>query len=98
MTTPFEPVIGEWYKTPEGETFEVVALDEHDGTIDVQYYDGTVEEFDMETWGALELLTAAPPEDTAGAYDDVGSDDFRGLEELEAVREDWAQSSFDDYD
>ena len=98
MTTPFEPVIGEWYKMPEGEIFEVVAINEHDGTVDVQYNDGTVGEFDMETWGTLELATVAPPDDSAGAYDDVDGDDYRSIDELEVVREDWGQNSFDDYD
>lgn len=98
MTTPFEPVIGEWYKMPEGTVFEVVAINEHDGTIDVQYADGTVGEYDVETWGTLELVTVAPPDDSAAAYDDVDSSDYRGLDDLEGVGEDWVQNSFDDYD
>ena len=97
MTTPFEPVIGEWYKRPEGEVFEVVAINEHDGTIDVQYDDGTVGEFDTETWAMLALTTVAPP-DSAGEYDDASSDDLHGIEELGGVREDCVQNSFDDYD
>ena len=98
MTTPFEPVIGEWYKMPEGTVFEVVAINEQDATIDVQYADGTVGEYDVETWGALELITVAPPDDSAAAYDDVDGNDFRGLDDLEGVGEDWAQNRSDDYD
>ena len=72
MAVP-QPNIGNWYKVTGGETFEVVALDEDDGTIEIQYFDGTVEEMDVEDWesqwedGALE--TAEPPEDWTGSVD-----------------------------
>jgi hypothetical protein len=42
------PVIGEWYRRPGGETFEVVAIDPDDRTIEIQYFDGTVEELELE--------------------------------------------------
>jgi hypothetical protein len=51
----------------------VVALDEDDGTIEIQYFDGTVEEMDVEDWetqwddGALE--SAEAPEDWTGSVD-----------------------------
>ena len=72
MAVP-QPNIGNWYKVTGGETFEVVALDEDDGTIEIQYFDGTVEEMDVEDWesqwedGALE--NAEPPEDWTGSVD-----------------------------
>lgn len=97
MPSQFEPVIGDWYKMPDGETFEVVAIDEDDGTIDVQHYDGTVEEFDIDTWNTLELETASPPEDLAGAYDNLDGDDYRGLGDMDAIGNDWG-SGMDDYD
>jgi hypothetical protein len=68
-----QPSIGNWYRVTGGETFEVVAVDEDDGTIEIQYFDGTVEELDIEDWesqwedGALE--TAEPPEDWTGSVD-----------------------------
>jgi len=30
----------------------------------------------METWNAMEIENAAPPEDWSGAYDDVDNDEF----------------------
>ena len=72
MAVP-QPNIGNWYKVTGGETFEVVALDEDDGTIEIQYFDGTVEEMDVEDWesqwedGALE--NAEPLEDWTGSVD-----------------------------
>ena len=41
MTSNSLPIIGKWYKNKSGETLEVVAFDEDDGCIEIQYYDGT---------------------------------------------------------
>jgi len=78
-----KPIIGNWYRITGGERFEVVAYDEDDGTIELQYFDGTVEEMDIEDWhaekenGALEEIEA--PEDWTGSVDvDPEEDDARG--------------------
>jgi len=72
------PQVGAWYRLPDGKLFEVVALNEHDRTIDVQHYDGTVEEWDLETWNDLILERAEAPEDWTGSVDidkaDYGAD------------------------
>ena len=81
MATP-QPGIGDWYRLNGGALFEVVALDDDDGTIEIQYFDGTVEEMDIEDWdtqwedGALE--SAEAPEDWSGSVDVETSDDVRG--------------------
>ena len=50
MAAP-QPGIGDWYRQKEGgDLFEVVAFDDDDGTIEIQYFDGTVEEMDVEDW------------------------------------------------
>ena len=72
MVAP-QPRIGDWYRSNGGELFEVGAGDEDDGTIDIQYFDGTVEEMDREDWeaqweeGLIEV--AEPPEDWSGSVD-----------------------------
>ncbi len=50
--------IGEWYRARGGELLEVVAIDEDDGTIEVQYFDGTVEELDLADWQAQRTARA----------------------------------------
>ncbi|MGH8297368.1 MAG: DUF6763 family protein, partial [Steroidobacteraceae bacterium] len=61
------------------ERFEVVARDDDAGTIDIQYFDGTVEEMDREDWeaqweeGALEAAEA--PDDWSGSVDAEGADE-----------------------
>jgi hypothetical protein len=44
------PVIGQWYRRPGGDSFEVVAVDPDDRTIEIQYFDGTIEELELEEW------------------------------------------------
>jgi hypothetical protein len=63
------PEVGRWYQTPEGDYLEVVAWDPEDETVEVQHYDGAIEEFDQENWEELELRKAEPPEDWAGSLD-----------------------------
>jgi hypothetical protein len=67
------PGIGEWYRLSSGELLEVVALDEMDGTLEAQYFDGTVEEFDIEDWRAQRasgsIEEAEAPEDWSGSVD-----------------------------
>ena len=67
--------VGDWFKTLEGENLEVVAYDADEGVIEVQFYDGTVEEYDEDSWDELSLRPAEPPEDWSGSLD-VTRDDY----------------------
>ena len=73
------PDVGKWYRAAGGEAFEVVALDEEDGTVEVQYFDGTVAEFEFEDWEAQrasgEIEDAEAPEDWTGSVDADFEDD-----------------------
>jgi hypothetical protein len=81
MTAPL-PSIGAWYRHTGGDSFEVVAFDEDDGTIEIQYFDGTVEEMDTEDWESQwadrTLEAAEPPEDWTGSVDVESADDQGG--------------------
>lgn len=75
-------MIGDWYSLRGGDLFEVVAVDEAEGTVEVQYFDGTVEEFELDDWyaqsSAGEIEEAEAPEDWTGSVDiDRGADDSR---------------------
>jgi hypothetical protein len=67
--------IGSWFKTVDGDKLEIVAFDLEEGVIEVQFYDGTVAEYDFEDWEELEVLPIAPPEDWSGSYD-LTQDDY----------------------
>ena len=63
------PIIGNWYKNSnEMQLFEVVAIDEKNGTIEVQYEGGEIGEFDFDSWKEMMLTAAAQPEDGNAAY------------------------------
>lgn len=69
------PVVGEWYADPQGITFEVVAVDDEDSAIEVQYFDGTLEELDADAWKDMQLKSVEPPEDWSGSLD-IERDDY----------------------
>jgi hypothetical protein len=68
-----KPVVGQWYRGVTNELFEVVAIDDGDETIEIQFFDGTVTEMDFETWNQQlldrSLDSADAPEDWSGAVD-----------------------------
>jgi len=68
-----KPIVGQWYRGVTNELFEVVAVDEGDETIEIQYFDGTVTEMDFDGWNQQlldRMLDAADaPEDWSGAID-----------------------------
>jgi len=68
------PVIGDWYRRPGGESFEVVAIDRDDQTIEIQYFDGTIAELELEEWLEDVIESTEPPEDWTGSVDDEPED------------------------
>lgn len=90
--TELEPIIGNWYRhLDKGQTFRVVAVDGMNGAIEVQHFDGAVEEIDSAAWADLELEPAAEPENWSGPVDDVETDDM-DYSETDMQAADWRQS------
>jgi hypothetical protein len=69
-----KPVVGEWYQSPEGAEFEVVAIDQDERTVEIQYFDGAVEELDYSSWVQMPLQPSQPPEDWSGSVDMMKED------------------------
>lgn len=82
------PAVGDWYEAPGGVKFEVVAVDDEDGSIDIQHYDGTVEELDFDAWEESEYFPTDPPEDYSGSLD-IERDDY-GVDLDRAAVQDWS--------
>lgn len=76
MALETKPIIGNWYKGQDGLLFEIVAIDADEGMAEIQYFDGEVDELDLETWDELELEAMAEPEDWSGPFDDLERDDL----------------------
>ena len=69
MANEFHPRLGDWYQNINGDTFEIVALDEDEATMEIQYYDGAIEEIDFDSWSDMEIIPSEPPEDWSGSLD-----------------------------
>ncbi len=80
--TAAEP--GQWYlDRGSGQVFQIVGMDEDDGSIDIQHTDGTLEEMSVGDWVARTLEGCEQPEDWVGPFDDLEADDI-GLPETNA--------------
>jgi uncharacterized protein DUF6763 len=76
------PELNSWYQDVEEDAlFEVVAIDEQEGCIEVQYVNGEIGEFDFDIWQQMIVISAKAPEDWRAPFEiadgndiDVGSD------------------------
>ncbi len=71
------PSIGQWFRRPDGSLLEVVAIDEGDSTIEIQLFDGTIDEVEVEAWPDQMLIEVAAPEDWSGSVD-MDPEDYLG--------------------
>jgi hypothetical protein len=77
MTNRLEPIVGHWYSPlDKGDLFQVVAIDRESGTIEIQEFDGGLDEFDFDEWRQMYLEEAAAPEDWTGPVDEIDKDDL----------------------
>jgi hypothetical protein len=97
-----EPIVWQWYLAPDtGQIFEVVSVDDTDGRIEVQDYDGNLDEMERANWFALNLEAADSPEEFEGVFDDLelgeecngGGLDYARLEHSCAMRGTWEDAS-----
>lgn len=90
MSDEITPTLGQWYHNLETEQdFSIVALD--DDVIEIQHFDGEVEELEIETWEQMELEEIEQSEDWTGPFDDLEHDDLGDTES--ALRpEGWPES------
>jgi Family of unknown function (DUF6763) len=92
MPNEQDPIVQNWYQfLDKGQKFKVVAVDEDSGYIEIQHYDGDVEEIEMDVWDELDIEFIEPPEDWTGPVDYVERDDM-GYTETGMSREDWSAS------
>lgn len=73
------PVIGQWFSRPNGTLFEVVAIDEADQTVEIQQFDGTIDEVEIDRWPELFVTEISAPDDWSGSVD-MDPEDYVGDE------------------
>ena len=71
------PKIGQWFRRPNGTLLEVVAVDEADDTVEIQFFDGTIDEVELDAWRDQMLVEVSPPEDWSGSVD-MDPEDYKG--------------------
>ena len=90
MNTEPDPIVGNWYRhLDKGQMFRVIAFDESDATIELQHFDGDIEEVSLVAWRAMDLEVSEAPEDWTGPIDDIERDDLGYSSETAMSDEDW---------
>jgi hypothetical protein len=83
------PEVGQWYaRHDKGQVFVVVGYDDRSRTIEIQSFDGDIDEIAEETWHTLALERSEAPEDWTGPMDDVEADDL-GYSDTAMKPADW---------
>ncbi len=84
-----EPAIDQWYQhLDKGQPFVVVAIDDENGTVILQYFDGSLEEIDRDDWEQLKIEPSAAPENWSGPYDEL-DDSETIFADTEMSEEEW---------
>lgn len=93
MPTEADPILRGWYRhLDKGQEFRVVAVDEGSGTVEVQDFDGDLEEISLEDWYTLNIEPIEPPESWSGPADVTETDDL-GESVTDTQRQDWDEPS-----
>ncbi len=92
MPVDLDPIVHNWYEhIGNSEKFTVVAIDDISGVVEIQHFDGALEEIDIEMWSQLEIETIEAPEDWTGSVDLNDRDDL-GYTETAMDENDWSGS------
>lgn len=91
-----EPVVGKVYEDADGLVFEILAFDEDDGTIEIQYADGSLDEIDLDTWYEMDLQQVKTADKAEG--EEAEEDDEEEEKKPKVVKDDDDDDDFDDYD
>ena len=71
-----EPAVGERYINPDGQIFEVVAVDDVGETVELQYEDGAVEEMDFDDWYGMQPRSVDAASDWDDSFDALDDDSY----------------------
>lgn len=91
MPTEIDPVVGNWYyHLDKGQRFTVVAIDEDARTVEMQHFDGDLEEIGLDDWYRQDIDLSEAPENWAGPADISEPDDL-GTEVTDTKATDWTE-------
>lgn len=91
MSTELEPLVGSWYMhLDKGQLFTVVEVDDETSVVELQHFDGDLEEVDLAEWYEMDLELSDAPEDWTGPVDDIERDDT-GYSETQMSSDAWRE-------
>ncbi|WP_126456782.1 DUF6763 family protein [Sulfuriflexus mobilis] len=89
MPTENDPIVDNWYShLDKGQLFTVVEVG--DDSVDIQYFDGDLEEMSLTDWYGMNIELSAEPENWSGAMDIAEKDDL-GTEVTDTRAADWSE-------
>ena len=95
MANELDPRIDQWYAHfDKGQCFYVIAVDEEQNTVEVQHFDGDLEELSLDEWRDLKIVLSEEPENWAGALDIAEEDDL-GTGVTDTKSDDWTEPGED---
>jgi hypothetical protein len=95
MAIEASPIVDTWYKhLDKGEKFQVVAVDNNDYMVEIQYFDGDVEEIELDDWYSMDIEQIESPEDISGALDVSEMDDL-GSYVSDSATDDWEGAAYE---
>ena len=91
MPNELDPRVDQWYVfRGKGRCFCVTAIDEAGKIIEIQHFDGDVEEYGFDEWRVLNIEPGEEPENWSGALDVSERDDY-GTEVTDTSAQDWSE-------
>ena len=95
MRNELDPRIDQWYAhLDKGQRFFVIDIDEEEKTVEIQHFDGDIEEISMDEWRNLRIELSEEPENWAGALDISEKDDL-GTGVTDTRPADWSEPGKD---
>ncbi len=91
MANELDPLVDQWYQhTDKGQQFYVTAIDEKNDSIEVQHFDGDIEEFSSAEWRNLDIDLSEEPDNWSGGID-IGNLEDLGTEITDTSVADWEE-------
>ncbi|MEJ2362646.1 MAG: hypothetical protein P8Z75_14750 [Gammaproteobacteria bacterium] len=98
MPNELDPIIDQWYfHEDKGQRFFVTAVNDEAETVEVQHFDGDIEEFSLDEWHELDIELSEEPENWSGALD-IGEQDDYGTEVSDTTADDWNEPGQNSHD
>ena len=95
MLNELDPRINQWYAHfDKGQRFYVIAIDEEQNMVEIQHFDGDLEELSLDEWHNLKIELSDEPENWSGALD-IAEDDDLGTGVTDTMPDDWTEPGED---